>query len=345
MILWRYVARRLILVIPVLLGLTLITFTITHVFTDPVSAYVSGKTTPAQLAQIRAAYGLNQPLPVQYYYYLVHLLAGDWGVSRSQAGLPVLTVISDLFPATAELSIVAILIQITVGIPLGIVSAVRKDKWVDHVTRFFALSGVSMPVFWLGFLMQLLFAYQFKLWGLPALPTTGRVDQLVLQAYPLQQITGLYLVDSLVTLNIPVFVSALESIILPALTLAFTGIGLVTRITRSSMLEVLRQDYIVLARAKGLPQRVVIYKHALKNAIIPTLTIIGISVGYTLAGAPLVETVFSWPGVGRWAALAIVSDDVAGIMGFTILVGLIFVFTNLIVDVMYAYLNPRVRLG
>ncbi|TLY14243.1 MAG: ABC transporter permease [Thaumarchaeota archaeon] len=345
MTLWRYVARRLILLVPVMLGLTLITFTITHVFTDPVSSYVSVRTTPQQLQQIRQAYGLDNPLPIQYYYYLVHLIAGDWGVSRSQAGQPVLAVIANLFPATAELAVASILIQVAVGIPLGIVSAVRKDKGVDHVTRFFALSGVSMPVFWLGFLMQLLFSYQFRLWGLPSLPTTGRVDQLVLQAHPLQTITGLYLVDSLVTLNFPVFLSALSSVILPALTLAFTGIGLVTRITRSSMLEVLRQDYIILARAKGLPQRVVIYKHALKNAIIPTLTIVGIIVGYTLAGAPLVETVFAWPGIGRWAALAIVSDDVAGIMGFTILVGVVFVITNLIVDVAYAYLNPRVRLG
>jgi ABC-type dipeptide/oligopeptide/nickel transport system permease component len=328
----------------VLIGLTIITFTITHVLTDPVSAYISGKSTPAQVEQIRQAYGLNEPLPIQYLYYIANLLQGNWGLSRSQSDQPVLSVIGSLFPATAELAMVAIFIEIAVGVPLGIASAIRKDKWIDHVTRFLSISGVSMPAFWLGFLMQYLFSYQFHVWGLPYLPTTGRVNELVLQAHPLHQITGLYLLDSLLTLNFPVFESALASIILPALTLAFTGLGLIIRITRSSMLEVLRQDYITLARAKGLPQLVVVYRHALKNAIIPTLTIVGISVGYTLAGAPLVETVFSWPGVGRWAALAITSDDIAGIMGFTILVGIIFVLTNLIVDIIYVYLNPRIRL-
>jgi ABC-type dipeptide/oligopeptide/nickel transport system permease component len=341
--LWRFIARRIILLIPVLVGLTIITFVITHVFTNPVSAYISGKSTPAQVAQIRQAYGLNEPLPVQYVYYIANLLRGNWGVSTSQDDQPVLRVIENLFPATAELALVAILIEIAIGVPLGIASAVRKDKWLDQVTRLLALSGVSMPAFWLGFLMQFLFSYQFHVWGLPYLPTTGRVNPLVLQAHPLHQITGLYLVDSLLTLNFPVFSSALTSIALPALTLAFTGLGLIIRITRSSMLEVLRQDYITLARAKGLPQMIVVYRHALKNAIIPTLTIVGISVGYTLAGAPLVETVFSWPGVGRWAALAITSDDIAGIMGFTILVGIVFVLTNLIVDIVYVYLNPRIR--
>ena len=340
-----YIARRLLLLIPVLLGLTLITFTITHVFTNPVSAYTTDKTTPAQLQQIIHAYGFDKPVPIQYYYYLVNLLSGNWGFSRSMSSEPVLTVIHQLFPATAELAIVAIIIEIAIGLPLGILSAVRKDTWLDQLTRVLALIGVSMPVFWLGLLFQYVFSYQFHVFGLPALPTTGRVDQFVISAHPLHQITGLYLFDSLVTLNFPVFSSALASIILPALTLAFTGLGLIARIMRSSMLEVLKQDYITLAKAKGLPQRIIIYRHALKNAIIPTLTIIGVSVGYTLAGAPLVEVVFSWPGVGRWAAYAIQSLDYNGIMGFTILVGIIFVSTNLIVDIAYAYANPRIRFG
>lgn len=333
------------MLIPVLLGLTFITFTITHIFTNPVNAYITYKTTPAQVEQIARAYGFNLPLPVQYFRYIIQLLEGNWGVSRSQSGVPVTTVIAQLFPATAELAIVAILIEIGIGLPLGIISAVRKDKLVDHVSRLFAISGVSLPVFWVGFLLQYLFSFQFRIWGLPYLPTTGRANVLILQAHPLQHITGLYLVDSLLTLNFPVFISSLSSIILPAFALAITGLGLITRITRSSMLEVLKQDYITLARAKGLSERTVIYKHALKNALIPALTIIGISVGYTLAGAPLVETVFSWPGIGRWAALAITSDDVASIMGFTIVVGLIFVVTNMIVDVVYSYMNPRIRLG
>jgi len=340
-----YILRRIVLLIPVLLGLTVITFIITHVLTNPVSEYTTGKTTPAQLQQIIQAYGFNKPLPVQYFIYLGNLLVGNWGASRSMSGQPVLSVINSLFPATAELSLVALIIEIGLGIPLGIIAATRRDKWVDQVTRILALAGVSMPVFWFGLLLQYVFSYQFHVLGLPYLPTTGRVDQLVLQAHPLHQITGLYLLDSLLTLNFPVFESALSSIILPAITLAFTGLGLIVRITRSSMLEVLKQDYIILAKSKGLPQRVVVYRHALRNAITPALTIIGISVGYTLAGAPLVEVVFSWPGIGRWAALAITSLDYNGIMGFTIIVGIIFVTTNLIVDIAYAYTNPRIRFG
>jgi len=340
-----YITRRFLLLIPVLLGLTVFTFTITHIFTNPVSAYTTDKTNPQQLQQIIHGYGFDQPIPVQYYYYLVNLLSGNWGFSRSMASEPVLTVIRTLFPATAELAIVSIVIQIAIGIPLGILSAVRKDTWTDHITRILAMIGVSMPVFWLGLLLQYLFSFQFHVWGLPYLPTTGRVDSFVLSAHPLHQITGLYLLDSLLTLNFPVFTSSLSSIILPAIALAFTGLGLISRIMRSSMLEVLRQDYITLAKSKGLPQRIVVYRHALKNAIIPTLTIIGISVGYTLAGAPLVEVVFSWPGVGRWAAAAIQSLDINGIMGFTILIGIVFVLTNLAVDVAYAFMNPRIRFG
>lgn len=341
----RYVIRRILLVVPVLIGLTVITFTITHVLTNPVSAYTSDKTTPAQLQQIIQAYGFNKPLPVQYFIYLGNLLVGNWGISRSLDGEPVVSVIRQLFPATAELSVVALIIEIGLGIPLGVLAATKRDKWVDQITRILALAGVSMPVFWLGLILQYVFSFQFHVWGLPYLPATGRIDELVLEAHPLTQLTGFYIFDSFVTLNFPVFFNALAHIILPAISLAFTGLGLIVRIMRSSMLEVLRQDYIILARAKGVPQRVVVYRHALKNAIIPSLTIIGISVGYTLAGAPLTEVVFSWPGVGRWAALAIESLDINGIMGFTILVGIIFVTTNLIVDLAYAYANPRIRLG
>jgi ABC-type dipeptide/oligopeptide/nickel transport system permease component len=261
------------------------------------------------------------------------------------SGQPVVNVIAQLFPATAELALVATFLQIIIGVPLGILSAVRKDKIADHLTRIIALTGVSIPVFWLGLLMQYTFSYSFNLAGLPTLPSTGQVDQFVLAAHPIHTLTGMLLPDSILNLNWPVFSSAVVHIIMPAITLAFTGIGLITRITRSSMLEVLKQDYITLAKSKGLPQRVVIYRHALRNAIIPTLTITGISVGYTLAGAPLTETVFAWPGIGRWAAFAITSNDYAGIMGFVIITGIVFVMVNLIVDISYSLFDPRIRVG
>jgi len=230
-------------------------------------------------------------------------------------------------------------------VPLGIISAVKKDRPLDHGSRLLALSGASFPLFWLALLMQYVFFYSFKLSGLPYLPSTGRVDEFILLAHPLTRISGFVLIDSLITWNLPVFADALAHIAMPAFVDGFTGLGLITRMTRSSMLEVMRQDYITLARAKGLPERIVIYKHALKNAVVPTITIVGTSFGFILAGAPLTETVFSWPGMGKWAAYAIVSLDRASIMGFVLITGFIYVIVNLIVDVLYSVVDPRVRYG
>ncbi len=323
----------------------MITFTLSHVVTDPVSAWTSDKTSPAVVEQIRKAHHFDQPIVIQYYYYLNDLFHGDWGLSHSQADEPVLSVIRRTFPATVELAFFATLIQVIVGLPLGIFSAVKKDKPLDHGSRLLALTGASFPIFWLALLMQFVFFYQLKLHGLPYLPSTGQVDDFVLYQYPVKTITGFLMLDSLLTWNLPVFGSALVHIIMPAFCVGFTGLGIITRITRSSMLEVLKQDYITLARAKGLPERVVIYKHALKNAINPTITIVGTSFGYTLAGAPLTETIFSWPGMGKWAAYAIVSLDNAAIMGFVLVAGVIFVLVNLIVDILYSIVDPRVRVG
>lgn len=341
----HYVVRRLLLLLPVLLGISVITFTLSNVATDPVGAYITDRTPPWQVEEIRKAYHFNEPIPIQYFYYLGDLLRGDWGLSRSMSNEPVLSAIGRLFPATIELAIVAMVFQIVVGIPLGVISATKKDKPIDHGSRLLALTGTSIPVFWLGLLLQYLLFYKMKLAGLASLPSEGRVDEFVLAAHPLTTITGLIFVDSLLTLNFPVFFDALAHIIMPAFVLGFAGIGLITRITRSSMLESMRQDYITLARAKGLTERVVIYKHALRNAINPTITIMGLAFGTTLAGAPLTETVFSWPGIGKWAALAIIADDRASIMGFVIIVGFIYVLVNLMVDVLYAMADPRVRLG
>jgi ABC-type dipeptide/oligopeptide/nickel transport system permease component len=340
-----YVLRRVLLLIPVLLGLTIITFTLSNVVTDPTSAWTTDRTPPAVVEQIRKAHHFDEPFFVQYYYYLSDLFHGDWGLSHSQSDEPVLSVIRRTFPATVELATFATIIQISVGLPLGIISAVKKDKALDHGSRLLALSGASFPVFWLALMMQFVFFYTLKLHGLPYLPSAGQVDSLVELNHPLKTVTGFVILDSLLTWNIPVFKDALAHIILPAICDGFTGLGLITRITRSSMLEVLRQDYVTLARAKGLTERTVIYKHALKNAINPSITIIGTSFGFILAGAPLTETVFSWPGMGKWAAYAIVSLDRASIMGFVLVTGMIYVVVNLLVDVLYSVVDPRVRYG
>jgi ABC-type dipeptide/oligopeptide/nickel transport system permease component len=340
-----YIARRLLLLIPVLLGVTMITFVLSHMAGDPVAVYVtSEKLTEAQILKIVKAHHLDEPLYIQYWYYLSDLLHGDWGISRSDGNRPVIESIRSYFPATLELTIFAIAMSIIIGIPLGIVSAVRKDKASDHVARIFSLTGVSMPVFWLALLMQYVFYYQFKTMNWPYLPLSGRVDSLLLAQYPLKQITGLYILDSLLTANWPIFFDALLHIIMPSFALSYISLALISRMMRSSMLEVLRQDYITLARSKGLRERTVIYRHALRNALIPTVTVTGLAFGGLLAGAVLTESVFSWPGVGRWSTLAILRAGAGGILGFTQLTAVIYVLANLIVDVIYAALDPRIRL-
>lgn len=345
-----YVLRRLLLLIPVLFGISLMTFTLSHMIGDPVTAYlppsVAERLSPEQIEKVIKAHGLDQPLYIQYGYYIRDLLQGDWGISRSDHDRPVTDSIRRYFPATFELTLVAITWALGLGIPLGIISATRKDKPVDHVTRVFSLMGVSMPIFWFALILQYMFFYQMRVNRLPSLPAAQRGDQFLLMANPqVGSITGLHIVDSLLLLKFDVFIDALLHLILPGFALAYLTLALIARIMRSSMLEVMRQDYITLARSKGLSERVVIYRHALKNAIIPTVTVTGLAFGGLLSGAVLTETVFAWPGVGRWAVDAILRDDVATIMGFTLLISVIYVMANLIVDLLYTALDPRIRLG
>lgn len=344
----EFVIRRLLLLIPVLIGVSMVTFTLSHVVGNPVAAYITSEEVRLpewRIQQIVKAHHLDEPLYIQYVYYLDDLFHGDWGISRSDSDRPVVESIKAYFPATLELTIIAMTLSLALGIPIGILSATKKDKPVDHATRVFALTGVSMPVFWLGLLMQYVLYYQFKLLRLPYLPYAQRVDQFVIIAHPLKTVTGLYLIDSLIAGNIPVFLDSLTHILMPAFALSYISLALIARMMRSSMLEVLRQDYITLARSKGLSERVVIYKHALKNAMIPTVTVAGLTFGGLLMGAVLTETVFAWPGVGRWSTNAIVRDDIAAIMGFMMITGTIYVLVNLIVDLLYATLDPRIRLG
>ncbi len=336
-----YIIRRLLLAIPVVIGVLAITFVLAYVVGDPVGIYTTERTNREAIEAIRRLHGLDRPLYEQFFFYLRDIFSGDWGFSVS-ARLPVTEVIASRLPATIELSLFAIFFAIVVGIPLGILSATKKDRWPDHITRIVALAGVSMPIFWFALMLKYVFFFQFYMAGLPALPEGGRYTFTMLDYDP---ITGFLLIDSLISLNGVLFMDALVHLILPGFALGYLTLAINTRMMRSSMLEVLKEDYITLARSKGLRERVVIYRHALRNAMIPTVTVIGLAFGGLMTGAVLTETIFSWPGLGRWSTRAILNSDIPSINAFTLLVAFIFVGANLVVDLVYGALDPRIRYG
>ncbi len=340
---YEYVIRRLLLLVPVLIGITLITFFLSHMVGDPAAAWLTEKTAgnEALRAQIIKAHHLDEPMVTQYYYYLVDLSHLDLGITGKNAGSrPVIDVLVEKFPATLEMALVSMVMCIIMGIPLGIISAIKKDKWPDHIVRIFSLIGVSMPIFWFGCLLQLLLAYQLG-W----LPLHGRFPGSSSGFYPPTHVTGLYLIDSLLEPNLDKFFLSLKHLIMPAFCLAYLYLAVVARMMRSSMLETMTQDFIRTARAKGLSEFKVVFKHALRNALTPTVTVVGLAFGGLLSGAVLTETIFSWPGLGRYSTQAILNSDFASIMGFTLLVVLAYVIANLVVDVLYVYLDPRVKIG
>ena len=339
-----FILRRIILAIPVVFGVLTITWFLSYVVGDPLAMYITERTPDAAIPGIIRARGLDQPPVIQYFLYLSSLFQGDWGISTSTgADQPVLTVLARLFPATIELAIVAMIFAILLGIPLGIISATKKDKAADHVTRIFALTGVSMPIFWFGLMLKYVFFYQFSVWDLPYLPGGDRYN---IRRFSYTPTTGFLLVDSLVFEQNPaLFFDGLVHLIMPGFCLGYITLAIITRMMRSSMLEVIKEDYITLARSKGLTERVVIYKHALRNALIPTVTVIGLAFGSLITGAVLTETIFNWPGLGRWAVGSILNSDLAAINGFTLLVAFIFVIANFIVDMIYGVLDPRIRFG
>jgi ABC-type dipeptide/oligopeptide/nickel transport system permease component len=335
-----YIIRRLLLVIPVLIGISFITFALSHMVGDPAAAWLSEKTAgqPKLVEQIREQHHLNDPLISQYYYYLVDLSKLDLGrTGRNEGGRPVTTALAQYFPATMELTIYSVILTVIVGIPIGIISAIYKDKAIDHIVRIFALIGVSMPIFWLGLVLKYVVAFQFH-W----LPLDGRLPDSIITP---PTITGMYTFDAIFAGQWDTFWVALSHIILPSVCLAMTTMAIITRMMRSSMLEAMTQDYVRTARAKGLSERVVILKHALRNALTPTTTMAGLAFGGLLSGALMTETIFSWPGIGRFSINAISATDFASIMGFTLLIVVIYVFSNLIVDILYVYLDPRVKYG
>ena len=337
---WEYIVRRLALAVLVLFSVSVITFIIARVVpSDPAAAWVGPRPTQEQIAQARRELGLDKPLYVQYLRYVSSLLRGDLGVSV-KTHQPILQDLKTYLPATMELVLFGMLMAITIGIPLGVLSGAKRNSLLDHASRLVAIAGVSMPTFWLGLLLQLLFFGKLG-W----LPLGGRVDRSISLYSPVQQITGFYLIDTVLTGNWVALKDSLIHLILPAFTLATYAIGLSIRMTRSTMIEVLGEKYIMAARAAGLPERTILFRLALKNAIIPTLTVLGLSFVYSLTGAILVEVIFSWPGLGTYVTNAILNVDFPVIMAITLVVTVFYVFINLFLDLLQAALDPRVTLG
>lgn len=322
------------MLIPVLIGVSIIVFLIMRVFSPDPAPIVLGQHATQQATEAwRQANGLNDPIYLQYFHYLKGALTGDLGTSY-YTKLPVTQEIFARFPATIELAIVAIILASFFGILIGVISAVKKNSIIDNAGMFLALIGVSVPIFWLGILLILLFSGILH-W----LPSNGRINPILQPIH----VTGLYLIDSLMTGDMDTFVDALRHIILPASALAMYSMAIITRMTRSSMLDTLQQDYIRTARAKGISEGKVVYKHALRNGLIPIVTVIGLQLGSLLGGAVLTETVFSWPGIGAYTVECILKSDFPVVQGVVLLVATIFVLMNLLVDVIYAFLDPRIQ--
>ncbi len=331
---FRYVVKRLLQAIPVLLGLSIVVFLLMHVFSpDPAPVVLGEHATQAQMLAWRDSMGLNKPLVQQYFSFLLGFLHGDLGVSY-YTHASVTKEIMSRFPATVELALVAIVLASVIGIALGVVSAVHKGTPIDAVSMLLALVGISMPIFWSGVLMIILFSGVLH-W----LPSGGRINPLLAPVGG----TGLFLVDTLLSGDLEAFVDALRHIILPALALSLYSMAIITRMTRSSMLDALNEDYVRTARAKGLTPRRVHKHHALRNAMLPVTTVIGLQLGSLLGGAMLTETVFAWPGIGKFIVDSILKSDFPIVQGTVMLIGVIFVVINLVVDIVYAFLDPRIK--
>jgi dipeptide transport system permease protein len=331
----RFLFTRVSLVIPTFIGITLLVFVLVRLIPgDPIET-MAGEHGIDQAVheQLRHEYGFDRPVIVQYGYYLVRLIHGDLGRSIA-THKPVIEEFASLFPATIELSVCAMLFALAIGLPAGIIAAVRRNSILDHGVMGLSLTGYSMPIFWWGLLLILLFSVQLG-WT----PVSGRIDVL----YYIQPTTGFLLIDTLIAGNTAAFWSTLSHLVLPAIVLGTVPLAVIARMTRSAMLEVLGEDYIRTARAKGLSSFRVIAVHGFRNALIPIVTVIGLQVGVLFTGAILTETIFSWPGVGKWLIEGIGRRDYPVLQGGTLLIGVIIMTVNLLVDVTYGFINPRIR--
>jgi dipeptide transport system permease protein len=331
----RFALTRIAMAVPTFLGITVLAFFLIRLVPgDPIETMAGERgIDPARHEQLRREFGLDQPLFVQYSRYVGRVLHGDLGRSMITRAA-VLSEFAALFPATVELALCAMLFALIVGLPAGIVAAVRRNSVFDHGVMGAALTGYSMPIFWWGLLLILLFSVELDL-----TPVSGRIAV----QYYIEPVTGFLLVDTLLAGDWDAFVSALSHMVLPAIVLGTVPLAVIARMTRSAMLEVLGEDYIRTARAKGLPAYRVIWIHALRNALIPIVTVIGLQVGVLFTGAILTETIFSWPGVGKWLIEAINRRDYPVLQGGTLMIGMVVMAVNLTVDLTYGLINPRIR--
>ncbi|OGO56438.1 MAG: peptide ABC transporter permease [Chloroflexi bacterium RBG_16_72_14] len=336
----RFILRRLAGSALVLLGLSVITFALARVVpSNPAAIYIGPKARPEDIARVTQELGLDRPLPVQYLAYMRDMLTGDWGTSIGTKR-PVLAEIIDRLPATLELILTAMLLAVPLGILLGVLSARWQRRPPDLLVRIVSIVGVSIPAFWLGLLLQVVF---FRTLGL--LPLTGRVDADLRFTSPIVEVTGLYLVDALVSGNWTALRDVAWHLVLPAVTLAAYPIGLIARMTRASMLEAIGQDYVRAARAAGIRESLITYRLALKNALIPVTTVVGLTLAYSLTGTFFVEVVFNWPGLGTFAVKGLLNLDYPVVMGITLFGAFGYVLINLAVDLAQSWLDPRTRLA
>ena len=330
----HYLVRRILETIPVLFGASVIVFLLVHLIPGgPEVVLLGERISEENVARLRAQLGLDRPLPEQYLVYIGNILRGDLGHSIA-GNIPIAEELGRRLPATMELSILALTIAVVVAVPLGVISAVRRGSWVDTGTMMGAMIGISMPIFWLGLLLLWIFGVKLDL-----LPFIGRLSPNV----EIETCTGLHTIDAIISGNWSALGDALAHLILPAVTVSTIPIAIIARITRSATLELLRLHYIRTARAKGLREGTVIQRHALRNALLPVVTIIGLQMGTLLAGAVLTRTIFSWPGIGRWLFNSIQGRDYPIVQSVTLVTTVIFVVVNLLVDLSYAWLNPRIR--
>lgn len=330
----NYIIRRILMLVPVLIGVSILAFALLHLIPgDPARSMLGEKATEEQLHQLRKDLGLNDPLIVQYGRYLGQVASGDLGESiKSKESITF--ELGSRLPATLELSLFSMFIAITVGVLAGVIAAVKQYSWFDNFSMTGALVGVSLPIFWLGLMMIWLFSVKLQ-W----LPPSGRLSHDI----DLNTITNLYLIDSLITGNWTAFKDVFKHLLMPGIALGTIPMAIIARMTRSSMLEVMHQDYIRTASAKGLSKHLIIFQHALKNAFLPVLTVIGLQFGFLLGGAVLTETIFSWPGVGRYVYQSILGRDYPVVQSTILIIAAMFVVINLLTDILYKYFDPRIR--
>lgn len=329
------IGRRVVGAFPVLLGISFLIFLLMHIAPgDPITLLLGDDASPADVERLRREWGLDQPLIIQYFQFLSRAVRGDFGMSL-KFNEPVTKLVMERLPATLELALVSLVVAILIAIPLGVYSAIKHNSLLDHAGMSLALVGVSLPNFWLGIMLIYFLGGQLNL-----LPVAGRIEYGV----EVQTITRLYLVDSLLTANFAAFWSALQHLLMPAVTLGTSLAAIVTRIARSSVLEVMRQDYVTTARAKGLSEKVVVWRHILRNAMITVVTILGLQLGALLSGSVITETVFSFPGIGDLLIQSISARDYKLTQVLILFFAVMYFVVNLLVDLLYALIDPRIKL-